>query len=673
MNVLRNIFRALKYQLIGFVIFLISAVVVSFINRTAGFVTFCAVVIYVITVLTVSKFGKKSLAFNLDSSDFMQTVSALVYDIDSPVMIVNDTNKIVWSNKEFDLLPEVSEKRISTGTSNLFNGELSYANLSDSYDKYVDSIHISSGDSFYSVRYFPLEHRRQKLFATVWYNKDNEVKLQKTLSDSRVRVAHIVVDNTNEITQDVLKNRTFDTAIVNRLISDWAEEFDAMLIEYDRDKYLMLFDNRYLSKMTETRFDIINRVAEATRGGSNIPITISIGVSSEEGSLEEKRKSADGAIASALQRGGAIAVVRTVEGEDCYGGMIKTVQRQTKIRSRLCKDLLCEHIPKSNNVIIMGHLRPDYDSIASNIGIAKLVQHFGVDYCIVADKDDSAISKVIDLISPFPEYKSVFVDPVYAQEMLTSDTLVVITDASNPDMFAAPGVYENASKVIVIDHHAIKTPLGDQVLQPTYIDPTASSASELVCEILELSLSPSALHPEEARVLLSGILLDTQYFSRDTGTRTYSACIFLKNAGADASDAKLLLKTSLGQYETVSKIDQRMEIYRDRFVISSYDEDINPDNKVSASKAADKLVEIEGITASFVLYTLNNGINLSARSDGSFNVANIASALGGGGHFQSAGALLNVSDIKTAIDKLKETIDRYIDESSENDTSKEEI
>ncbi len=437
-----------------------------------------------------------------------------------------------------------------------------------------------------------------------------------------------------------------------------------------RDKYVMYFENRFLKEMTGRKFDILDKVVEASLGESSVPITISIGVSAGNGTLNEKRESAQIALRSALQRGGALAVVRTEDGEDSYGGRTKAVQRQTKIRSRLCRDLLYDLLPKCSNVIIMGHLRPDFDSIASNIGIAKLVQSFGKEYCIVADRNDKNISNIIETISEFPEYDTVFVDAVYAQEMLSPDTLVIITDASNPELFAARGVYENASKVVVIDHHAIKETLGDQVLQPTNIDPTASSASELVCEILELSLSPNALRPEEAQILLAGILLDTQFFARDTGTRTYSACIFLKNAGAEAGKAKNLFKSDLKQFQRVSRIEQRMEVYRDKFAISFYVDNNDPENKVTASKAADRLIEIDGISASFVLYSLDNGINLSARSDGSVNVINIAKMLGGGGHFQSAGALIRendgnglgnvVFDVTKAEDILKEAIDNYI-------------
>ena len=422
--------------------------------------------------------------------------------------------------------------------------------------------------------------------------------------------------------------------------------------------------------MIDSRFDILDKVVEESLRESAVPITISIGVSSNEGTLKEKRESAQAALRSALQRGGALAVVRTKDGEDSYGGRTKAVQRQTKIRSRLCRDLLCAQLAECSNVIIMGHLNPDFDSIASNIGISRLVASFNKPCAIVADADDRNISRIIESVSAFPEYENIFVDSVYAQELLNPSTLVIITDVSNPNLFTARGVYENAQKVVVIDHHAITEPLGQQVLEPSNIDPTASSASELVCEILELSMRPTDIRPEEAQILLAGILLDTQFFSRDTGTRTYSACMFLKNAGADAGKAKNFFKSDKKQFVAVNRIGQNIDYYLDRFAIAVLDNEPDPENKVTASKAADGIVDIDGISASFVLYLLDNGVNLSARSDGSVNVINIARLLGGGGHFQSAGALIRrrvdgelgavVFDIDEAKEILKSAIDEYV-------------
>lgn len=679
MKIGANFFRRYSSELIIMAFFAVISILLLFVNPLSGLIAIAGVILYAVVMFVLISSGKYHGRYGAVGSGFATMVSDLTQKIDSPVMVVNESNKIVWSNSEFDALTEVEKNRLSSGAAKLFEGKVSYSNLSSAYDEYTDFIPVETDGSFYEVRVFPLEYGKQKLFGCVWYSRDNEKRLSKKIDDSVIRVAYIVIDNTNEVSQEIQENRRFGSAMVNQLLSEWAAGFDAILTEYDRDKYVMHFENRFLKDMTDSKFDIIDKVVASSLAQSPIAITISIGVSSENGTLSEKRESAQSALRSALQRGGALAVVRTENGEDSYGGRTKAVQRQTKIRSRLCRDLLIENLTTCSNVIIMGHLRPDFDSIASNIGIAKLVQAYGREYCIVADRNDKNISKIIDYIADFPEYDTVFVDAVYAQELLSPDTLVIITDASNPELFAARGVYDNASRVIVIDHHAIKETLGSQVLQPTNIDPTASSASELICEILELTHNPvfnsNMIRPEEAQVLLAGILLDTQFFSRDTGTRTYSACSFLKTCGADAGKAKLLFKSDLNQFKLINKIGSTLDVYREKFAISTYVDSVDPENKVTASKAADQMVDIDGISASFVLYSLDNGINLSARSDGSVNVINIAKTLGGGGHFQSAGALIRekdvegfgnvVFDVSRAEAILKEAIDNYIDETKE--------
>lgn len=667
----KKISRSLIFGISGTAALIVLGVICLFIDKRIAYAAFALALAYAALIVIVYTVRGRNVS-DAEISGFSGVISDMITQSDSPVMIVNSSNKIVWSNERFDDLAEVKEQHISYGAAKLFGGILSYANLNSAMESETEYIDVETKGSQYKIKVFPLNFNRQSYYGTIWYSRDTELSLIKEVKDSSARVAYIVIDNTNEVSQEIQENQRFGSATVNKLLSDWAAEYNAILIEYDRDKYVMQFENKYLKEMTDSKFDILDKVVESTMNESNVPITISIGVSSETGTLSEKRESAQDALRSALQRGGALAVVKTANGEDSFGGRTKAVQRQTKIRSRLCKDLLCDLIPKCSNVIIFGHLRPDFDSIASNIGISKLVAAFGKPFYIVADRSDPQISDIIDEVADFPEYENVFVDAAYAQEQLAPSTLVIITDVSNPLLFAAPGVYDNASHVVIIDHHAIKGALGKQVCQQSNIDPTASSASELVCEILELYMRPGDIRPEEAQILLAGILLDTQFFAHDTGTRTYSACIFLRNAGADVGKAKIYFKSDFDQFKLVNVIGSNVELYRGCIAIARYDGGVNPENKVTASKVADRLVEVRDVNASFVLYTMDDGINLSARSDGSINVINIASVFGGGGHFQSAGALIRqpgedgklgmvVTDITEAYELLKEAIDKYLD------------
>ncbi len=600
----------------------------------------------------------------------MPLLRNLLTKLDMPVVIIDEHNRLKWFNKEFSMLEETKGVKLNTVNSELFGGLLTFANLSNSYNNYEDFIEIKTSYADFRVHLISMEYEQKKHFATVWYNRTEINTLQKEFVNRDVIIAHIVVDNSSEIGQEFEEKNKMTSVKISTILSDWAKSIRAILTEYDRDKYIMQFEFRYLDGMIKSRFDILDKVSAAT-ADSVLPLTVSIGVSAPEGTLTDKHSSAQSALQAALQRGGAQAVVKTPDGEISYGGRNKAVQKQTRIRSRVCKDLLMHHIPKSSNVLIMGHARADYDSIASCIGLAKLVRHLGVKVNIVTDRHEYSIKQIFDSLEHIPEYGDLFIDAVYGQELLTPDTLVIISDASNPDLFEAPYIYQNAQRVIVIDHHAIKEKLGKQVLQPENIDPTASSASELVCEILELALPPNTLRVEEAQILLAGILLDTQNFSRDTGTRTFNACMYLRSEGAEAGKAQLLFKSSVDEFSRVNAIVRDFSVYREHFAISVYDENESPDNKVAAAKAAEQLIGIENITASFVLYLLDNGYNLSARSDGTVNVINIAKLLGGGGHFQSAGAVIrrksgkdftvSVYDRSEAMFLLKKAIDEYIE------------
>lgn len=678
MNFLKKLIRTYFNELFGLLIYLVISVALLFANRSVGLLMMCCFTVYAFVVAIRIHLSKHRMIGEQDAEKF---VPDFFNKVGSPAVIVDENNNIVWSNNAFKYLPEIIHT--IPDISKVFDSALSYVSLSNAFSEGIDILPLSTEKSYYEIAIYPISHKN--MYGAIMYCKDEEKRLGKALDDSAARVAYIVIDNTNEVSQEIQENNRFGAAKVNKLLEEWAAEYSAILIEYERDKYFMQFENMHLKSMITSKFDILDRVFEETSTDSYVPITISIGVSSGKGTLSEKRESAMIALRSALQRGGALAVVRTDDGEDSYGGRNKAVQRQTKIRSRLCKDFLSRHLSDCENVIIMGHQNPDFDSIASNIGIATFVKTYKKPYYIVADKTDKNISKIIENISCFPEYDSVFIDEPRAQQILeSSDSLVIITDASNPELFAALNVFNKASKVVIIDHHAIKEPLtGYKQVLHTNIDPSASSASELICEILELTSNTVRsnsdtlkfeLRAEEAQILLAGILLDTQFFSRDTGTRTYSACSFLKNAGADVGKAKNLFKSDLEQFRAISEIEQNMHVYKDKFAISIYNSNTNPENKVIASKAADNMVDIEGISASFVLYSMENGINLSARSDGTVNVINIAKLLGGGGHFQSAGALIKmrkgeeltevVFDVFDALEILKEAIDEYIGDSS---------
>ena len=585
--------------------------------------------------------------------------------VDAPVLIVGQADKIIWANKSFENLKELSKFVTLPPSSKIFNGMFSYERMQNAYIDGNHAFELETAESLFHVQILEVHTKSKKYYAAFLVDATREFALTQRLKDNNIRLAYIAIDNASELSQNSNETFRMTSAKIQLAVTEWSKQMDAILMEYEDGKFFMLFDQLHLKAMEEDKFSIIDTVSELSSGNYTLPLTISIGVSEEEGTLAEKQTSATNALRIAFQKGGATAVIKTADGHRSYGGKRKSVQKQTGIRSRICRDLLLDNIRTSSNVLIMGHRRPDYDSIASNVGIASLVRYLGKPVNIITDVDEVNISNAFQMLKPLEDYETMFVDARRGMDLMTPYTLLIITDASNPNNFFSEDFYRSAQRVIIIDHHTLDKHLDDNVLLPTNIDPNASSASELVCEILELSIPDGFLRPEEAQLMMIGILLDTQFFTRDTGSRTFRACSYLRMAGADSAKAKLLFKTDLSEFERMEHFERSKYMFCDKFMISYFDGEPDQNNMVAAAKSAERLVGISGVVASFVLYTVDSGISLSARSDGTFNVVNIVSRLGGGGHFQSAGARFikdgqPVDDMSEARAMLESAIKDYL-------------
>ncbi len=651
----------------GLVAFLLLAAASLFLYHfsvLAGLFFTTLTVLYVIFLFARGSGGRLHL-FRYFTGDISSVLANILKAVNAPVLVIGNTDKIIWANKRFENLSEMASYVTLPSAEKLFDGSFTYAKLKDSYEAEHDFFDLHTEDGFFRVHIIELNTKSKTYYATFWFDATKEFALQQELTNHNAIVAFIAVDNASELSQNGDETFRLTSAKINLALTDWAKSLHAILLEYEDGKFLMLFDRLHLNEMEEDKFTIIDEISALSSGSYALPLTISIGVSEEEGSLSDKQASAQNALRIALQKGGATAVIKTADGYRSFGGKTKSVQKQTSIRSRICRDLLIDNIRTSSNVLIMGHQRPDFDAIASNIGVAKLVSFLGKPVHIVTDTEEGNIANAFDMLKALPEYQTMFVDARRGMDLVTPYTLLVITDASNPSNFFSEDLYQSAQRVIVIDHHTLDKHLGENVLTPMNIDPNASSASELVCEILELSIPDGLLRAEEAQLMLLGILLDTQFFSRDTGSRTFRACSYLRNAGADPSKAKLLFKTDLVDFERIDCFDRSKYVFRNQFIICYYDDERDPRNMVAAAKSAERLVGINGIVASFALYALDSGISLSARSDGTFNVVNIVSRLGGGGHFQSAGARLvengvPVQNMEQARSMLEHAIDEYL-------------
>jgi len=580
-----------------------------------------------------------------------------------PVVICDESGRIIWYNNAFTKAANPREvlytKYIDTIAEVTVDAILGDTVTAPEDTQSEDGVEAVAYDRVFRIKGYKIVSQGKNYIITVWNERTELRSLAKKLADEETIIAYVMIDNLDELMQFVQEKYRSASAEVEAILKKWADSVGGILKEYERDKFIFLFEARYLDEFIEKKFDVLDRIREVRIGEGSMPVTVSIGISRVKGSLADKDHDAHASLDLALQRGGDQVVVKNAHNTEFYGGRTKTVQKRTKVRARVIANQLSLSMAKASNVLIMGHRNPDYDSIGACIGIARLAMFCGVKANIVVNREDANIKPALSRVAALPEYASIFVDSITGQDMIHSDTLLVIVDVNNPAQFESPDIAENVGLVAIIDHHR-KT--GDYRREPviSYIEPSASSASELVSEMLEQALPMGSLHREEADVLYAGMLLDTKQFSRNTGVRTFSAALYLRSEGASPSEVQLFFKSGLDDFMREARFTMNVITYRQIFAISMSDSDGEAADRIAAAKAADKLLSVSGVMASFALVQIDGSVHISARSAGNVNVQLILEKIGGGGYYESAGALLRDSSMTAALTSLKDAIDDYM-------------
>ena len=579
-----------------------------------------------------------------------------------PVIISDMNGKIIWFNKAFCTVSGTKSGYFGKNINQFCPNTLDDILASQDNEEGLDTVAF---EQFYRVKAYPVKTTNKSYCITVWNNRNELNDAYTKLEDENALVACITIDNLDDLLQHIQEKYREVSNEVATILNDWAESVDGILKEFQRDKYIFLFHKKHLASFTESKFSILDRIRDVRVGSGSLPVTVSIGISCVGDSLAEKEKNSQAALDMALQRGGDQAVIKLEGDMAIYGGRTQTIQKRTKVRSRVTANELIALMAESSNVLIMGHINPDYDCFASCVGMARMAMFCGTPVNIIANPEDKTISKGFELIKNMPEYEHAFIGAHEALDLINHDTLLCICDVNNQRQLEAPEVAENVERVVYIDHHR-KT--AEFKIKPliTYIEPSASSASELVAEFLEQTLSAGMLPHEEANLLLAGIMLDTKHFAKNTGVRTFSAGFYLQNEGANPQKIQELFKSNLDDLRREAKFESNVKIYNGKFAITTNtlkesglsDEE----DRVAAAKAADKLLTVDGVEASFALCKIENTVHVSARSSGKINVQVILESLGGGGHFDSAGTQFKDISVNEALVKLKEAIDNYINE-----------
>ena len=475
---------------------------------------------------------------------------------------------------------------------------------------------------------------------------------------SRPVVSIILIDNYEELTKNLTESATSNlNASLNEAITAWAEGYHGLLRRMERNRYLLIFEKRDLNDAIANKFSILEQMHSVTNP-SGVAASISFGLGVDGATFEEGYEFAALAVEMSLSRGGDQAVIKDRLNFTFYGGRNKEVDHRSKVRSRVTANSLMELIAKSGDVYIMGHKNADLDAVGAALGVCCLCRKQGKKAYIVLDQEHNAARGLIDEIRTVPEYDGVIVSGQDALLRCDRNSILIVVDTNRPDQVECGPLLEAISKVSVIDHHRRAA---DYIspLVVNFHEPYASSASELVTELLQYAVEKSNVLPIESKGLLAGIFLDTKSFNVRSGERTFEAAAFLRRLGADTIEVKKLLQSDFANTVARYKIIQSAVPYRDEIAIVALDHNVS---RPMAAQAADELLNIIGFQSSFVLYPDEEGrVVISARSIGEANVQVILEALGGGGNAATAGAQIKDSTVAEVLQRLKESIDNYYD------------
>ena len=569
-----------------------------------------------------------------------------------------DTGEIIWSNESFLQLAGVRE--------HLFEMRLSEA-VPDFQVQWLLSgkqespERVELNNHRFRV-YGSLVRSRnrtgvQSLVATTYWVETTEADhLREVYEASRPVAAILMLDNY----EDLMKacedtQRSAVLAQIDEKLQIWANAGQGILLKTDRNHYLFLFEEQYFQHFVDEKFSILDTV-RAIRVAENIHPTLSIGIGKDSPSIPELYKNAKLSLEMALSRGGDQAVVRNQVA--FYGGRTKATEKRTKVKSRVMANAFRELIADAGEVYIMGHSFADMDAVGAAAGICCAARKRGKQARIVIDREHTAAETLIARLDALPEYSGVFLTPAEAFLQMRADTLLVVVDTNRPDMVENPQLLESCNRVAVIDHHRRAATYIENAAF-NFHEPYASSASELVTELLQYLVEPTDLLREEAGALLAGIVLDTKHFTQRTGGRTFEAAAFLRRSGADTAEVQRLFQGDLKDMVTKYDIIRRAEMYRSNIAVSVVEE--SGVDRVAAAQAADDLLTLKGVQASFVIYAAEGAVLMSARSLGEINVQVILEALGGGGNSTTAGARIEDTDPESVRQQLIGVLDAYFE------------
>ncbi len=666
----------LQFSIYLGVLLLVINAGIALLDYRAGLLLGFFTLFYFAVTLSLYFYNKPIIMNELISfaTQYGQIQKRLLREMELPYALLDDTGKVIWTNQTFEnvvhqprgynksimsLFPSITRDRLPD---NMGVEETQYELAYENKEYIAKFKKISLKEMAENSDMISTEGYDGYLIAVYLFDETAlHIALQE-VDDQSLCVGLLYLDNYEEALESVEEvRRSLLIALIDRKINKYISAFDGIVKKLEKDKYLVVMRKKSVAQLQETRFDLLEDV-KTVNIGNEMAVTISIGMGLDGLSYAQNYEFARNAIDLALGRGGDQAVIKTPESITYYGGKSQQVEKNTRVKARVKAHALKEIIAGKDKVIIMGHRLADVDSFGAAVGIYRIAQALDRKAHIVLNEVSNTMQPLVDLFKNNPEYdEDMIIGSGQAIEMAGSNAVLVVVDVNKPTITECPELLKVCKSIVVLDHHR----QGAETIENatlSYVEPYASSACEMVSEILQYIGENIKIRTEEADCMYSGIMIDTNNFMSKTGVRTFEAAAFLRRNGADVTRVRKLFREEAIDYKTKADAVSQAEIYKQSFAISTCSSDDIQSPTVVGAQAANELLNIRGVKASFVLTDYQGKIFVSARSIDEVNVQIIMERLGGGGHMSIAGCQMEGITMAEAIGNLKATIDIMLEE-----------
>ena len=665
----------MRWPLILSALLIVLNIWVYFVSVKAGIIVSGGILIYVGCAVIILRCHRPFIVNELIAfaNQYDSLEKRILEELALPYAIMDMNGRMIWSNKVFAELTgkdQFYKKNVSTVFPDVTADKLPVADKKETAEistrfgektYRISMQRVSLGEVVAKSEFLENSNRNVSLIAMYLYD-DTELKSYiKKNEDNKLVVALAYLDNYEEALESVEDvRRSLLIALIDRKITKYFSNFDGLVKKLEKDKYFLIMRQSSLEALKEQRFHILDEV-KTVNIGNEMAVTISIGIGINAPTYLQDYEYSRIAIEMALGRGGDQVVIKNGNNITYYGGKTQQMEKNTRVKARVKAQALKEFMSTKDRVVVMGHKITDVDALGAAIGIFRAGKTLGKSVSIVVNDPTKSIRPLIAGYVNNPDYEpSMFVDSEQAKDMVDNNTVVVVVDTNRPSYTECEELLHMTKTIVVLDHHR----RGSEVIENavlSYVEPYASSACEMVAEILQYFSDDLRIRNMEADCLYAGIMIDTRNFMNRTGVRTFEAAAFLRRCGADITRVRKMFRDDMESYRAKAEAMRRAEVYREEYAIAQCPGDIDSPT-VLAAQTANELLDISGIKASFVLTVYEGKIYMSARSIDEVNVQIIAEKLGGGGHINSAGAQFDHTNIEEAVNALKETIDKMIEE-----------